>query len=123
MSSQALKFQNFTDRDFTWTFDSIPFTFKAGETIYMEDFKAQHFAKHLVDRELNRLNILTNNLTERAKLEAKCFPSAEVVSNEKALDIEARKKEVTKEVVKEEEFAELKEPKKKGRSAKIESTQ
>ena len=74
--SQAIKFLNITDQDFTWSFDSIPYTFKAGETIYLEDFKAKHFAKHLVDRELNRLNIPTNNMTKRAELEGKCFPTA-----------------------------------------------
>ena len=110
----ATKFQNFTDQDFTWSFDSIPYTFKAGETIYLEDFKAKHFAKHLVDRELNRLNIPTNNMTKRAELESKCFPTAETVSVEKALDIEARKKEVREEPMREEEFEDLEaEPEKK----------
>ena len=53
MSSQALQFKNYTDTDFTHSFDSVPYTFKAGQTIYLEEFKAKHFAKHLVNRELN----------------------------------------------------------------------
>lgn len=110
MSSQALKFRNFTDREFTWTFDSIPYTFKAGETIYMEEFKAKHFAKHLVDREMNILNIPTNMQVKRDELEKKCFTQEEAVSVSEALNIEETKKEGKKgkkEVKEEEAFADL----------------
>ncbi len=112
MASQALKFKNFTDRDFTWSFDSIPYTFKAGESIYLEDFKAKHFAKHLVDRELDRLNIPTSRIDKREELEAKCFEHEEPVSTLQALNIEETKKE-KKVVKKEEEFADLKAEKNK----------
>lgn len=115
MSSQALQFRNFTDIDFTHNFDSIPYTFKAGQTIYLEDFKAKHFAKHLVDRELNKSNIPTNNLSERAKLEILCFPSDEVVTPQEALDINETEKAFEKKKagkpakkVEEEEFTDLK---------------
>lgn len=117
MSQVSIKFKNFTDRDFTWSFDSIPYTFKAGETIYLEDFKAKHFAKHLVDRELNLTKpspTPTNNLTARKSLEAQCFPSDEVVTPSEALNInekikaENKLKEVKKEEkVEEKEFADL----------------
>lgn len=114
MSSQALQFKNFTDTDFTHSFDSVPYTFKAGQTIYLEEFKAKHFAKHLVNRELNAKNIATNNLSERAKLEAQCFPSEEAVTPLEALNINEtakaieKKKKTVKKVDEEEEFADLK---------------
>ena len=60
--------------------------------MYLEDYKAEHFAKHLVDRELNRLNIPTNNTAKRNELEALCFPTDETVTSEVALDIEEKKK-------------------------------
>lgn len=114
MSSQALQFKNYTDTDFTHSFDSVPYTFKAGQTIYLEEFKAKHFAKHLVNRELNAKNIPTNNLSERAKLEVLCFPSEEAVTPLEALNInetvkavEKKKAGKTVKKVEEEEFSEL----------------
>lgn len=110
MSSQAIQFKNFTDRDFTWSFDSIPYVFKAGQTIYLEEFKAKHFAKHLVDRELNLVGIPTNNKSERDKLEKLCFPSDEVVTPLEALNINEAEKKSTKKTskkVEEKEFTDL----------------
>lgn len=102
----AKNFYNFSDQDFTYTFDSVPYTFKAGTSMYMEDYKAFHFAKHLVDRELNKLDIPTNNATRRLELEKKCFPTDEVVTPMEALNIEEKNKaKKTKKV--EEEFADL----------------
>jgi len=109
---KAIKFKNFSVEDFVYSFDGIPYTFKAGMEFFMEDYKARHFAKHLVDRELNRLNVATNYMPKRDELLLKCFPTDEVVTPAAALDIESRKKVVTKKVV-EEEFADLKVNKKK----------
>lgn len=120
-----MKFRNFTDRDFSWSYNGVVYNFKAGSEVYMEDFKAQHFAKHLIDRELTLISPkdkdYTGDKVRRAELEAKCFPTEETVSVEKALDIEAKKKEVKtdKGEAKEEEFPDLQpekvEPKKKGK--------
>lgn len=115
---QAIKFKNFSTEDFTWSFNSIPYTFKAGQEMYLEDFKAKHFAKHLIDRELNRQNIPTNDKQNRAKLEALCFPGdAPAVTEDEAIDIEETKKEEERKEIKakkgkkkvevEEEFADL----------------
>lgn len=112
MEIKAIKFKNFTDEDFTWKFDGVPYTFKAGMEMYLEDFKAYHFTKHLVDRELNKLGVPTNNLTERKVLEDKCLPQDEVVTREEAIDLNeiSKKKSVrSKKVEKEEEFVDLKE--------------
>lgn len=48
----TVTFLNFTNEDFTWNWDNVPFTFKAGESKRMESSQAKHFAKHLTNREL-----------------------------------------------------------------------
>lgn len=104
---QAIQFHNFSDEDFTWKWDGIAYTFPAKSTLFLEDFKAEHFAQHLVDRELDKKGIPTNNQVERQKLGAKCFPTVEAVTPLEALQHNNKQDEVKKEV--EEEFADLKE--------------
>lgn len=106
----AIIFKNFTEEDFTWKFDGVPFNFKAGQEMYMEEFKAKFFAKHLVDRELNRINKATNDQKEIARLTALALPAEiEKVTPAEAIDIEAKKaKKVAKvKKVEEEEFSDL----------------
>ncbi len=50
--SAVVKFVNFSDEDFTHTWNNIPYTFKAGGVKFMEQGLAKHFAKHLINREL-----------------------------------------------------------------------
>lgn len=111
---QAVQFKNFSSEDFTWKFDGVPYTFVAGQTIFLEDFKAEHFAKHLVDREMDRLGISTGNTADRTRLTALCYPTAEVVTPIEALQRNKKEGKTTKKV-EEEEFADLEEvkPKKK----------
>ena len=92
MSNQAVKFRNFTKEDFTYSWDSIPFTFKAGQEIYLEEYKARHFAKHLVDLELNRLGKPTNNAAERDRLTRLCFVDEAPISTMEAMQIEEKNK-------------------------------
>ena len=103
---KAVKFKNFSDKDFTWSFDSIPYTFGAGQETFLEDYKAEHFCKHLVDRELNAKNIPTNNLSARKPLEELCYPFHEVITPQEALDTNERTEAPAK--VEEEEFPDLK---------------
>lgn len=114
---QAKKFTNWTTEDFTWKFDGIEYTFKAGETMFLEDFKADHFARHLVDREMNKTNTVTSMMNVRNELMAKCFPTDEVVTPLEALQInetaKPKKKEVEKEFEDLEEEEELPAKKKK----------
>ena len=109
---KAVRFKNFTDEDFVWKFDGVPFEFKAGQEIFLEDYKAEHFAKHLVDREINKTGKRTDYLPLREELMAKCFPSDEVVTPLEALNLNEKAKVVKKKKV-EPEFEELKETKKK----------
>lgn len=45
-------FTNFSNEPFTGYWDGKAKTFKAGQSLYMPDYLAQHFAKHLTNREL-----------------------------------------------------------------------
>lgn len=102
----AKKFKNFTDADFSWKFDGVDYTFKPGQETYLEDFKAEHFAKHLVDREMNKLGIVTNNQSERAKLTVQCFPPEEPITPAEMININEKAKKGKKKV--EAEFPDLK---------------
>jgi len=107
---KAIQFTNFSTEDFTWKWDGIPYTFPAGSTMFLEDYKAEHFAQHLVDRELNRKNVPTNNMMERAKLGKLCFPTLETITPLEAMQRNEGKTEDKKDDT-EEEFAGLrKEP-------------
>lgn len=112
----AKKFRNFSKEDFSWKFNGDVFTFPAGQDIYLEGDKADHFAKHLIDRELNRENVEagrhgtknevpTSNPNERARLLALCFPTDEIVTSLEALNINEKAKKGKKKV--DEEFADL----------------
>jgi len=50
---KLVKFFNWTDREFSWAWDGVTYVFPANESAMMEDWKAAHFAKHLIDRELH----------------------------------------------------------------------
>lgn len=107
---QAIKFVNFSNEDFTGVYDKQPTTVKAGEEMYLVDHIARHFAKHLIDRELNRLGVKTNHPTERQRLMDMAFPPEESISETEAIDTEIKKKRApSKKKVEKEEFAELEE--------------
>lgn len=54
--NKALYFTNVSDTDFSYAWDSQIMKFKSGETILIEGGKANHFARHLAIRELNKDN-------------------------------------------------------------------
>jgi hypothetical protein len=100
----------------------VPYRFAPGKEMYVEDWKAAHFAKHLVNKVMNRGNMITTNMVQRDPLLRLALPDGISVSQEEMLDINAReevaekteeiKKEIkskkTSKVVKEEEFEGLK---------------
>jgi hypothetical protein len=111
---KSILFKNFTDQEFVCSWDSVPYRFPAGKEMYVEDWKAQHFAKHLVDRVMNQKGMITTNMNERTPLLKLAMPDEEAITNDEAIDIEARKEVAEKKTVKktekkvEEEFAGLK---------------
>lgn len=50
-------FYNFSDFSFTWSWGGESMAFKPKEKKFMPAFLAQHFAKHLVNRELHRMGL------------------------------------------------------------------
>ena len=57
---KTVLFVNFSDEAFTGYWDSQAYQFAPGQTMYMEDWKAKHFAKHLVNRELLKAGLETH---------------------------------------------------------------
>lgn len=108
-------FHNPTDEDFTGMWNKVSEVIKAQGSRHMELWRANHYAKHLIDRELNKLGVVTNNQVEREKLYKTIVIDEEVI--EVAKDSVAEelanipKKKVTKKAKTsdEEEFADLKE--------------
>ena len=70
---KAIHFLNWTDQDFSWTWDSIPYDFKAKSSTLMEEWKSKFFAKHLTDRELLRAGYQVNDF-RRGDFLQKCLP-------------------------------------------------
>jgi hypothetical protein len=103
----VIQFYNFSDEDFTWKYDGISYTFLAKSTTPLEDFKAEHFAQHLIDRELNRAGIVTNNQVERQRLAEMCFSTLQTVTPSEILEKKEDKKDKKKK--EEVEFEDLSE--------------
>lgn len=70
---KAVNFYNFSNEDFSYTWDGEVFDFPAGERVMLQEYLARHFAKHLVDRELNNAKLDTNHFSRR-ELERKALP-------------------------------------------------
>lgn len=93
VANQVVMFVNFSDEDFICSWDGALETFKAGEVQYLPKFKFDRYAKHLVDREMNKASVPTNNHL-RASFLARC--STPVVSSEIEAVQEAAKQEFEK---------------------------
>jgi hypothetical protein len=104
---EAVTFKNFTDKSFTWAYDGMSYTFQPGQEVMLEDFKAFHFAKHLVDQAMNDAGLPTDD-PRRKGFEEQCIVSTQEVSPVESLAIEVKKpKKAKKEDVV--EFPELNE--------------
>ena len=73
MASKAVRFTNFSDEDFVGVWDKEEFLIPAGESIMLQEYLALHFAKHLIDRELNKQNKSTNLVQYRNPMIEKCI--------------------------------------------------
>lgn len=65
-------FFNWSDEDFSQSYNSEAWDFKAGSYMLLKEHLANFFAKKLVDRELQKAGLLVDD-AKRAAFEAKCF--------------------------------------------------
>lgn len=56
MSASAIYFKNTSSEDFIATWDSVPYSVKAGQQILLQSYIARHLAKRLAMRELGKQN-------------------------------------------------------------------
>jgi hypothetical protein len=70
--AKAILFLNWTGEDFSHTWGGVEYTFKAGQTMYLEEGLAVHFAKHLANREINKVGKLMNDPLVKVFME-RCY--------------------------------------------------
>ncbi len=75
--ANVVKFINWSNEDFTWKWGGEALTVKSRDAVWMQDWKAEHFAKHLTDRELNKKNLPTDHFT-RGEYVQKCISEGSV---------------------------------------------
>lgn len=106
---KSVVFKNFDREEFVCSWDGTPYRFPPGKEMYVEDWKAEHFAKHLIDKIMNRNNQITSNKFVRDQLLPQALPPETSISTEEALDLNAREK--LAEVKAEEKVEEIKKKK------------
>lgn len=103
----AKRFTNFSDETFIGVWDKQEYKIEAGETMMLQSYLAEHFAKHLIDKELTKEGIPTNRQDERKRLMNLCLggESLKAESKEeletKMLNVDEVKDVDEKETVKE----------------------
>jgi len=121
---KAITFYNFTDSDFSWTWDGTPYLFPAKQRFMMEDWKAVHFAKHLANHVLNSQGKSVSD-PSRAELMRRAMPvDEEIIAKDaselgtKLLNTESGTGEQPKVTQEESELSTSKPAKAKGGKAK-----
>jgi len=77
---QVLRFTNFSEEDFVVMWNKEEYEIKAGDSVAYPAYLVMHFAKHLIDREINAMDgeKYTNDVNLRNELMSKCVGSVEL---------------------------------------------
>jgi hypothetical protein len=76
---KAVRFTNWTDETFSHKWNSVEYTFKPGESTQLQDYLANHFANHLAQREINKLNLLMSDRRFKEFYD-RCFSEEPIVA-------------------------------------------
>lgn len=79
-------FYNWTDAVFSYTYGGEPYSFNPGQSMLMEEGKANFFAKHLADWQMGVNNVNPQHEFRIDEFKAKCFvePVQEVLETKVA---------------------------------------
>lgn len=80
--NEAKRFYNFTTEDFIGMWDSVEYPVLAGESMMLPGYLADHFAKHLVNREMQnegKVSGMHDEFARKPYLD-KCFVGETIVS-------------------------------------------
>lgn len=123
MTQEVKLFTNFSEEEFIGVWNKKPYPFKPSASQPLPGYLAEHFAKHLIDREINkRINkgektdsgheLMTNNKVEREKYMNKCVTNlGDEVEDETEMEVNVLKHKFKKSSKKKDEKKE--EPKTK----------
>lgn len=113
-------FVNWREKDFDGVWDKVVTTIKAGESIWIPFWLAEHFAKHLVDDYMNDQKLPTDHHT-RESFVSKCIGNKkELLENKEKNDDPLGIKALNKNMNKQESKSESKpEAPRRGRPKKV----
>ena len=98
MERTAKQFVNWTNEDFSFKWDGVPYEVKAGQSMNLPDYLADHAAKHLTDREMQKDDGLVAGMYSdlaREPFLKKCFGEITVSpDNDTAAEVAALNQEV-----------------------------
>lgn len=69
-------FKNYSKEQFINSWDSVPYSFSPGQGMFLEDYLAEHHAKHLANREMIKDGLQVDD-PRRSEYLSKCLLSAE----------------------------------------------
>lgn len=115
---KSVVFKNFSNEEFVCSWDGVPYRFPAGKEMYVEDWKAEHFAKHLVNKVIytakGSKELILSDQVLRNKLLAQALPGGVTLTPDEALDTNIREEVAEKE-------AEIKQEVKEKKASKVET--
>jgi hypothetical protein len=95
---KAILFINWTGEEFSYPWGGVEYTFKPGIPMYLEEGLAVHFAKHLANREINKLGKLMSDPLVKTFMQ-KCYGKEFVEAvDEKSMQVKLENLEKKEEV-------------------------